>query len=99
METQQDNEVEEAEAAAEVEVAAGVKNKPHLVEVIVDRQPQRVEAGDYVVAAFKALVGVAADRELDTLRHGIFEPLADEATITVVGGEKFVSHARTGGSS
>jgi hypothetical protein len=82
-------------AEAELEEA----HKPRIVEVTVDRQRKCVEAGVYVVSAFKALVGVAADRELDILKDGVFHPLDDDAKITIHGCETFVSHARTGGSS
>jgi len=69
------------------------------VEVKVDGHPKRVMAGTYLVSAFKVLVGVAADRELDILEHGTFRPLDDNAEITICGHEVFVSHVRTGGSS
>ena len=71
----------------------------HLIEVIVDRKPKRVEAGEYIVAAFKTLVGVAADRELDILRDGVLTPLRNEQKITVHECEVFVSHVPCGGSS
>jgi multidrug resistance efflux pump len=84
-------------AGAELEEAE--RHKPRIVEVTVDRQRKCVEAGVYVVSAFKALVGVAADRELDILKDGVLEALDENAKITIHGCETFVSHARTGGSS
>jgi hypothetical protein len=77
----------------------GKGHEPRLIEVKVDRQVKLVPAGDYKVSAFKALVGVAADRELDIVRHGKFEPLDDNATITPHPHDVFVSHVRTGASS
>lgn len=79
----------------------GARHGPHKheVEVKVDGRPKRVAAGVYVVSAFKKLVGVAADRELDIVEHGAFRPLDDNAQITIHGHEVFVSHVRTGGSS
>lgn len=71
----------------------------HKVMVKVDGHPEHVVPGTYTVAAFKELVGVAADRELDIFENGAFEPLADDSEITIVGHEVFVSHVRTGGSS
>jgi hypothetical protein len=83
---------------AEAELAEA-ERKHRLVEVTVDRVRKCVEAGVYVVSAFKALVGVAADRELDILKDGTLQPLDDNAKIAIHGCEVFVSHARTGGSS
>jgi multidrug resistance efflux pump len=69
------------------------------VEIKVDGRKLRVRAGVYIVAEFKKLVGVAADRELDLVKHDTFKPLADDAKIRVHEHEVFVSHVRTGGSS
>ncbi len=71
----------------------------HDVVVKVDGDPHHVRAGTYKVSAFKTLVGVAADRELDILSGGTFQPLDDNADITIHGHETFVSHVRTGASS
>lgn len=84
---------------AEAELVEAESHKHHLVEVTVDRVRKCVEAGVYVVSAFKAAVGVAADRELDILKGGMLQPLDDNAKISIRGGEVFVSHVRTGGSS
>ncbi|WP_168795277.1 hypothetical protein [Paraburkholderia aromaticivorans] len=73
---------------------------PHLVVVEVDNRKVEVTAGDYVVAAFKVQVGVAADRLLDrVLGPGKFEELADDQTIQVCAGEVFISHVKQGSSS
>ncbi|WP_175701378.1 hypothetical protein [Burkholderia ambifaria] len=72
----------------------------HLVEVTVDNRKVCVKEGAYVVAVFKATVGVAADRLLDrVLGPGKFEELADDQTIHVHAGEVFVSHVKQGSSS
>lgn len=72
----------------------------HLVEVTVDNREVCVKKGAYVVAAFKAVVGVASDRVLDrVLGPGKFEELADDQTIHVHAGEVFVSHVKQGSSS
>ncbi len=83
-------------AEAEVEQA---ERRERDVEVKVDGQVKRVPRGTYVVADFKRLVGVAADRELDIVHHDVFKPLNDDAEITIHQCEVFVSHVRTGGSS
>lgn len=71
----------------------------HEVAVIVDGVEHKVPKGTYIVSQFKTLVGVDAARELDEVVHGQLKPLDDNAEITIKGGEKFVSHVRTGGSS
>jgi hypothetical protein len=83
-------------AEAEVEEA---ERRDRDVEVKVDGQVRRVPRGTYVVADFKRLVGVAADRELDIVHHDVFKPLNDDAEITIHQCEVFVSHVRTGGSA
>ncbi len=74
-------------------------HKSQEVDIKVDNRPVRIARGVYPVSAFKALVGVASDRELDVFKDGAFEPLADGSEIRVVECEVFVSHVRTGGSS
>lgn len=70
-----------------------------IVTVTVDTHPKEVHRGDYVVSVFKKEVGVSADRALDEVIGGEFKPLQDNARIVIKGGEVFVSHVRTGGSS
>ena len=89
-------ETEIREAEAEIEAA---RRKPAEIEVKVDGVVKMVAPGTYIVSAFKAMVGVAADRELDVIHGSVFEPLNDDARITIHECESFVSHARTGGSS
>lgn len=84
---------------AEEEVEEAKHHEPKLVEITVDRIEKKVEARTYNVAAFKTLVGVAADRELDQIVNGTFVPLDDAGTVKVEKHDAFVSHARTGGSS
>lgn len=96
-----EDQVEEAkteirEAQAEIEEA---ERRRKEIEVKVDGVEKVVPRGTHTVSAFKALVGVSADRELDVVHHGVFEPLNDNAQITIHECETFVSHVRTGGSS
>lgn len=72
---------------------------PHLVEVIVDNHPKKVQAGPYRVSVFKHEVGVPPEKELDQIIKGQIKPLDDNATMVIAGGEKFVSHERTGAAS
>ena len=69
------------------------------VTVTVDNKIFRVSEGNYVVSQFKEVVGVDAARELDEVLHGELKPLNDNETIHIRGGEVFISHARSGGSS
>lgn len=85
---------------AEAEIEEIEKHhKDREIEVKVDGKIKRVAAGVYVVSAFKALVGVAADRELDVIKDGTLHPLDDNAKIEIHECEVFVSHVRSGGSS
>ena len=69
------------------------------VSVTVDGTKHLVRRGDYVVSAFKQLVGVDPARELDELVDGQLKPLDDNSHIEIKGCEVFVSHVRTVGSS
>lgn len=90
-------ECEIAKAGADIEKAEHDHHRE--IEVKVDGVMKKVRAGTYVVSAFKAAVGVAADRELDVVKHGELVPLDDNAEIKPHECEVFVSHVRTGGSS
>lgn len=72
---------------------------PHEVAITLDRHRREIPAGDYVVSALKARLGVPADYELDEIINGEFRELADTAHIDINGGEQFISHVRRGGSS
>lgn len=69
------------------------------VKVDVDNHPKHVAPGEHVVAVFKGLVDVPADKDLDQVIDGNLTTLSDDATITVRGGEVFFSHVRRGGAS
>jgi len=72
---------------------------PEIVVVTVDNHPHRVKVGLYLVSEFKALVGVAPDRELDEIVGGHIKPLDDSDKIKIDGREKFISHVRCGSSA
>lgn len=69
------------------------------VKVEVDNHPKHVAPGTYVVSAFKELVSVPADKDLDEVLNGTLTTLDDGASVTIEGGEVFFSHVRRGGSS
>jgi hypothetical protein len=69
------------------------------VTVTVDGLHKHVHTGHYTVAEFKQLVGVDPTKDLDEIVHGEIKPLQDTEKLVIKGGEIFISHARTGGSS
>lgn len=69
------------------------------VEVTVDNTVKTVHRGHYTVAAFKQAVGVDPSKELDEIVNGEIRPLDDNSSLVIRGGERFISHARSGGSS
>lgn len=88
----------------------GAEHKPHQphpehpetgpeVTVKVDGNDVKVHRGSYLISEFKEKVGVAASQELDQVIDGQFKPLDDTGRIVIKGGEVFVSHGRSGGSS
>jgi hypothetical protein len=71
----------------------------HIVTIVVDDVKHRVREGKWIVRDLKAQVGVDAAKALAEITpHGLKE-LDDNATIEVHEGERFMSHARSGGSS
>lgn len=71
----------------------------HLVVITVDGRQLKIQPGIYLVADLKRHVGVDTSYELDEVIHGEFQPLKDDARITIKSKEIFVSHVRTGSSS
>lgn len=91
---------EQTEAVGgEGHLALPADRQKKTVTVTVDGKEVQVLEGNYVVSQFKQLVGVGAARELDEVVHGELKPLNDNQVIHVKGGEVFISHARSGGSS
>lgn len=71
-----------------------------LVTIDVNQVPRQVRPGCWVVAALKAAVDVPAAKVLAGIKpDGTFDNLDNDARIEILGGEKFISHARRGGSS
>jgi hypothetical protein len=71
----------------------------HTITVIVDTKPKEVKPGSRLVSEFKKEVGVEASLALDEVINGEFQTLDDSGHVHPKGGEVFVSHVRTGGSS
>ena len=71
----------------------------HEVTIIVDDHKHRVRGGTWIVRELKAAVGVDPAKVLAKITpHGL-EDLDDNARIEIHEGERFMSHARSGGSS
>ena len=71
-----------------------------LVTIDVNQIPKQVRPGCWVVAALKAAVDVPPAKVLAEIKpDGRFDNLENDARIEIRGGEKFISHARRGGSS
>ena len=70
-----------------------------IAEITVDRRKHKVREGNWVVSRLKATVGVDAAKVLAQVTPGGLKDLDDGETIHVRDGQKFVSHARSGGSS
>jgi hypothetical protein len=69
------------------------------VTVTVNNVPMTVHRGSHLVSEFKTLVGVDANLELEEVIAGQLAPLDDTARVVIKGGEIFLSHQRSGGSS
>lgn len=82
------------------EIAQPATQKPEKkIEVTVDQKSRKVRPGSYLVSEFKKEVKVDAALALDQVIDGGFRPLEDNETISIRGGEIFVSHVRQGGAS
>lgn len=73
--------------------------KGHVVIVTIDNTKKEIHRGDYIVSDLKVILGVPPQKELDIIKDGNLDPLADNAHIEIRGGEVFVSVIHTGGSS
>jgi hypothetical protein len=69
------------------------------VEITIDGVKHKVAPGNTSVAELKKIGNVPVADELIQNIAGKLTPLADDATVCIVGGEEFVSHPRCGASS
>ena len=71
----------------------------HTLTIVVDDIKHQVHPGQWVVSDLKTATGVDPAKVLAEITpHGL-KDLDDGATIEVHEGERFMSHARSGGSS
>lgn len=69
------------------------------VTVTVDKRQISVHRGNYIVSEFKKEVDVDPSRDLDEIVDGHIKPLQDTDHLVIKGGEVFISHPKSGGSS
>ena len=77
----------------------GGPHQPHSVQVTIDGRQVDLVHGEYVVSELKLKLDVPAEYELEHIKHGTFEPLADNSIFKLHHDEEFISHVRTGSSS
>jgi len=88
-------EEEVREAVEELEEA----RRDDLVMITVDGIPHKVRRGKWRVSDLKAKVGVDPAKVLAVITPQGLKDLDDNAEIEVRANEKFMTHARSGGSS
>jgi hypothetical protein len=71
----------------------------HLIVITVDGVEHKVRRGDWVVSALKAALGVDPAKVLAEITHHGLKDLDDSQSIKVLNNEKYMTHARSGGSS
>jgi hypothetical protein len=69
------------------------------VTITVDTKPYKIHRGRQFVADIKTVGNVPLAYDLEQLVEGRLVPLADDAGITIKGGEVFLSHPKDGGAS
>jgi hypothetical protein len=70
-----------------------------IVTITVDTKPYKIHRGRQTVAEIKQVAGVPLAFDLEQLIDGRLTPLADDASVTIKGGEVFLSHPKDGGAS
>src|SRR5438067_1921005 len=81
-----------------VEYAGGKNEHDHpekKVEITVDGKKREIRPGTYELSEFKKLIHVDASRDLDQIVNN--EPVPVQGTVTITGGEIFLSHVPQGG--
>jgi len=86
---------EVSEAEHEIEEA----HRDHDVTINVDGTDHQVHRGKWIVRQLKAAVGVDPAKVLAEITPQGLKDLTDDQEIEVYQGERFMTHARSGGSS
>ncbi len=69
------------------------------VTITVNNDPYRIHRGRRTVAEIKTAGGIPLADELDQFSDNKLTELPDDGSVVIKGGEVFVSHVRSGGSS
>jgi hypothetical protein len=69
------------------------------VEITINNARKLIHRGRQTVVEIKNVGGVPLADELEQLIDGRLIPLRDDASVTIKGGEIFMSHVRTGDSA
>lgn len=64
--------------------------------ITVNNQPYTIHRGHETVTAIKEVAGVPTAYQLDELIDGTFTPLKDDGSVTIKGGEQFMSYPKGG---
>jgi len=70
-----------------------------FVDIVVDGTNRQIHRGRNTIAEIKQVGQVPAGYDLDQIVDGQLSPLADDASVTIKGGETFQSHPKDGASS
>lgn len=70
-----------------------------MVEITIDNKKKMIHRGHQTVAEIKTVGDVPLADDLDQVIDGVLTPLADNSSITIKGGEVFISHPKDGASS
>ena len=69
------------------------------VLIVVNNENRRIHRGRNTVAEIKKVGEVPAADDLVQVQGGKLEPLPDDGSVTIKGGEQFISHPKGAGSS
>ncbi len=70
-----------------------------MVTITINSVPVLIHRGHHTVPEIKTVAGIPLADDLDQVVDGKLVPLADDGTLTIKGGERFVSHPKDGSSS
>lgn len=73
--------------------------KGPMVDIKINEETYSIHRGNNTVAQIKAVAGVPVADDLVQLIDGKLNPLADDGSFTIKGGEIFVSHPKDGKSA
>ena len=89
----------ETEAKTQTQPDNQPRPEPIEVKITINKLIKSIRRGRHLVAEIKKLGGVPLADELEQLVDGKLKPLADDGEVVIKGGEVFMSHTRSGGSS